>query len=71
MLRASLAGYWAEHAHADLDVYVDAVLEAKKAGLPVRLGLEVDHYAGRMDKVAGKVGPGVYLHEHLAQVHAR
>ena len=51
-LRASLAGYWKEHAHADLDVYVDAVLDAKAAGLPVVLGLEVDHYAGRMDKVA-------------------
>ena len=51
-LRASLAAYWKEHAHADLDVYVDAVLEAKAAGLPVILGLEVDHYAGRMDKVA-------------------
>ena len=51
-LRASLASYWREHAHADLDTYVDAVLEAKAAGLPVVLGLEVDHYAGRMDKVA-------------------
>ena len=51
-LRASLARYWREHAHADLDVYVDAVLEAKAAGLPVVLGLEVDHYAGRMEKVA-------------------
>lgn len=51
-LRESLAGYWKEHAHADLDAYVDAVLEAKAAGLPVVLGLEVDHYAGRMDKVA-------------------
>src|SRR5439155_26937255 len=51
-LRASLAGYWREHAHADLDTYVAAVLEAKAAGLPVILGLEVDHYAGRMDKVA-------------------
>jgi len=51
-LRASLAAYWKEHAHADLDVYVDAVLEAKAAGLPVVLGLEVDHYAGRMDRVA-------------------
>src|SRR5206468_6239440 len=28
------------------------VLEAKRAGLPVVLGLEVDHYAGRMDRVA-------------------
>ena len=52
-LRASLAAYWHEHAHADLDAYVDAVLEAKAAGLPVVLGLEVDHYAGRMDEVAG------------------
>jgi histidinol-phosphatase (PHP family) len=51
-LRASLARYWREHAHADLDAYVEAVLEAKAAGLPVVLGLEVDHYAGRMDKVA-------------------
>ena len=51
-LRASLAGYWREHAHADLDAYDDAVLEAKAAGLPVILGLEVDHYAGRMEKVA-------------------
>jgi histidinol-phosphatase (PHP family) len=51
-LRESLARYWQEHAHADLDAYVEAVLEAKAAGLPVVLGLEVDHYAGRMDKVA-------------------
>jgi histidinol-phosphatase (PHP family) len=51
-LRDQLAAYWAEHAHADLDQYVEAVLEAKAAGLPVLLGLEVDHYAGRMDKVA-------------------
>ncbi|MBV8560262.1 MAG: hypothetical protein JO050_05780, partial [Acidimicrobiia bacterium] len=51
-LRASLAAYWGEHARADLDVYVSAVLEAKAAGLPVVLGLEVDHYAGRMDRVA-------------------
>jgi histidinol-phosphatase (PHP family) len=52
-LRDQLAAYWAEHAHADLDHYVEAVLEAKEAGLPVLLGLEVDHYAGRMDKVHG------------------
>jgi histidinol-phosphatase (PHP family) len=52
VLRDQLARYWREHAHADLDAYVDAVLEAKGAGLPVVLGLEVDHYAGRMDRVA-------------------
>lgn len=43
--------YWREHNGADLDTYVDAVLEAKAAGLPVVLGMEVDYYAGRMDKV--------------------
>jgi histidinol-phosphatase (PHP family) len=31
----------------DLDTYVDAVLEAKRKGLPVKLGLEVD-YAGEL-----------------------
>jgi histidinol-phosphatase (PHP family) len=51
-LRRTMAAYWAEHAHADLDLYVRVVLDAKAAGLPVVLGLEVDYYAGRMDKVA-------------------
>lgn len=51
-LRATMAAYWAEHAQADLDAYVAAVEQAKAAGLPVVLGLEVDHYRGRMDKVA-------------------
>ncbi|MDQ3679061.1 MAG: PHP domain-containing protein [Actinomycetota bacterium] len=52
LLRRTMASYWAQHARADLDAYVDTVLAAKAAGLPVVLGLEVDHYAGRMDKVA-------------------
>lgn len=51
-LRADMESYWREHARADLDVYVEAVLEAQAAGLPVVLGLEVDYYRGRMDKVA-------------------
>ena len=50
--RAEMQRYWREHAHADLDAYVEAVLEAKAAGLPVVLGMEVDYYPGRMDKVA-------------------
>ncbi len=50
-LRAFMAAYWADHAHEDLDAYVEAGLAAKAAGLPVVLGLEVDHYAGRMDDV--------------------
>lgn len=50
-LKAQAADYWAEHNHADLDAYVEAALEAKRQGLPVVLGLEVDYYEGRMDKV--------------------
>jgi histidinol-phosphatase (PHP family) len=50
-LREAMAAYWDDHARADLDAYVAAVLAAKAAGLPVVLGLEVDYYPGRMDKV--------------------
>jgi histidinol-phosphatase (PHP family) len=52
-LRSSMAGYWDDHARADLDAYVDCVVAAKSAGLPVVLGLEVDYYRGCMDEVAG------------------
>ena len=51
-LRTSMAAYWDHHARADLDAYVEFVLQAKRAGLPVVLGLEVDYYRGRMDDVA-------------------
>ena len=47
-----MQAYWDWHATADLDAYVATVLEAKAAGLPVVLGLEVDHVAGRMDEVS-------------------
>jgi histidinol-phosphatase (PHP family) len=47
-----MASYWDEHAHADLDAYVGCVEAAKRAGLPVVLGLEVDYYRGRMEDVA-------------------
>ena len=52
-LQEAAARYWKEHAHADLDTYVATVEEAKRAGLPVLLGLEVDHYRDRMGSVAG------------------
>jgi histidinol-phosphatase (PHP family) len=51
-LRSSMAEYWRFHSAADLDQYVLTVLEAKRQGLPVVLGLEVDYYRGRMDEVA-------------------
>lgn len=51
-LKASMARYWGEHAHADLDAYVECAVAAKESGLPVVVGLEVDYYPGRMDEVA-------------------
>jgi histidinol-phosphatase (PHP family) len=51
-LGESAAAYWHRHVGADLDQYVATVLDAKAAGLPVALGLEVDYYRGRMDQVA-------------------
>jgi histidinol-phosphatase (PHP family) len=51
-LAAQMGGYFEHHATVDLDTYVEAVLEAKRAGLPVVLGLEVDHYPGHMAEVA-------------------
>jgi len=50
-LQASMAEYWDHHARSDLDAYVETVLEAKRMGLPVVMGLEVDYYRGRMDDV--------------------
>jgi histidinol-phosphatase (PHP family) len=57
-LRRQTAAYWAEHATGDLDEYISAVLGAAAAvnnegsPIPVRLGLEVDYYPGRMGEVA-------------------
>jgi histidinol-phosphatase (PHP family) len=51
-LRAAMEEYWDHHARVDLDSYVEVVLAAKRAGLPVVLGLEVDYYQDRMDQVA-------------------
>ncbi len=51
-LRTQISSYFDFHATADLDRYVEDVLAAKAAGLPVILGLEVDYYPGSMDAVA-------------------
>ena len=51
-LQTSMADYWGFHATADLDKYVACAQEARDAGLPVVIGLEVDYYEGRMDDVA-------------------
>jgi histidinol-phosphatase (PHP family) len=52
-LAESMAAYWKFHATVDLDDYVACAQEAKDAGLPVVIGLEVDYYEDRMDTVAG------------------
>jgi histidinol-phosphatase (PHP family) len=39
--------YHLERCRYPLDPYVDAVVEAKRRGLPVKLGLEVDYVPGR------------------------
>ena len=41
----------------DLDEYCGAVLEAKRQGLPVKLGLEVEYYAGRERELADLLAP--------------
>lgn len=51
-VRDEMARFWNEELGADLDHYVEVVLAAKDAGLPVVLGLEVDFYRGRMHEVA-------------------
>lgn len=51
-LRAAKAASWRSHAAVDLDDYVATLQEAQRSGLPVKIGMEVDYYAGRMDKVA-------------------
>jgi histidinol-phosphatase (PHP family) len=51
-LGTAMQHYWDEERGADLDHYVEVALAAKAEGLPVVLGLEVDFYAGRMDRVA-------------------
>lgn len=49
--------YQTERCRYDLDVYADALLEAKRLGLPVKLGLEVDYVGGRQDRLAELLEP--------------
>jgi histidinol-phosphatase (PHP family) len=49
--------YQTERCVYDLDAYVDAVLEAKRQGLPVKLGLEVDFVGERQDALAAILEP--------------
>jgi histidinol-phosphatase (PHP family) len=49
--------YQVDRCTYDLDAYVDAVLEAKRGGLPVKLGLEVDLQPRLVEETAAILEP--------------
>jgi histidinol-phosphatase (PHP family) len=49
--------YLTERCVYDLDAYCDAVLDAKKRGLPVKLGIEVDYVGDRQERLAELLEP--------------
>jgi histidinol-phosphatase (PHP family) len=49
--------YQTERSVYDLGAYVDAIVEAKRRGLPVKLGLEVDYVGERQDELAELLEP--------------
>jgi histidinol-phosphatase (PHP family) len=49
--------YQAERCAYDLDAYCDAIVEGKRAGLPVKLGLEVDWVPERAERLAEILAP--------------
>jgi histidinol-phosphatase (PHP family) len=49
--------YHLEHCHHPIEPYVDAVVEAKRQGMPVKLGLEVDYVPGREEDTAEVLAP--------------
>ncbi len=52
-----LLPYHLERCEHELDAYVGVILDAKERGLPVKLGLEVDHVPGRQDELAELIAP--------------
>lgn len=49
--------FMVERCSYDLHTYVDAVLEAKQRGLPVKLGLEVDYFPGTEADLRNTLAP--------------
>jgi histidinol-phosphatase (PHP family) len=49
--------YLVERCVYDLEPYVDTILEAKRQGLPVKLGLEVDYVPGREEETRALLEP--------------
>ncbi|HEY3070868.1 MAG TPA: histidinol-phosphatase [Gaiellaceae bacterium] len=49
--------YHLEHCHVSIESYVDAVLEAKRRGLKVKLGVEVDYLPDREEETLELLAP--------------
>jgi histidinol-phosphatase (PHP family) len=49
--------YQTERCVYDLDPYVEAIVQARERGLPVKLGLEVDYVPGREDETRELLAP--------------
>lgn len=49
--------YQLERCLHDLETYVDALVDAKRQGLPVKLGMEVDWVGERQDELAAVLDP--------------
>jgi histidinol-phosphatase (PHP family) len=49
--------YHLERCHFPIESYVDAIEEAKRRGLPVKLGAEVDYLPGREEETAEILAP--------------
>lgn len=49
--------YHLERCSYDLDAYVGVLLDARARGLPVKVGLELDHVPGRQDELAELLAP--------------
>jgi histidinol-phosphatase (PHP family) len=49
--------YQAERCVYDLEPYVQAIVDARRRGLPVKLGLEVDYVRGREDELRELLAP--------------
>jgi histidinol-phosphatase (PHP family) len=49
--------YQIDHCHVSIEPYVEAVLEGKRRGLPVKLGAEVDYIPGCEDEIRELLAP--------------
>jgi histidinol-phosphatase (PHP family) len=49
--------YQVERSTIPIDPYVEAIVEAKSRGLPVRLGVEVDYFPGREEELRDILAP--------------